>query len=230
VSAGARDDPGLARPVRFFLRDYPWAVRTRLRSTRDRAVPSSWTRGGGAPVVLLPGVYETWHFLRAIGDRLAADGHPVHVVHELGRNAAPIDVSAALVWRRIVADDLRGVVLVAHSKGGLIGKHLLAVDDTEQRIDRLVAVATPFGGSSRARWFRQRAMRDFRVDDPLLRRLGDRRDVDARITSVFPVLDPHIPEGSRLDGAAANLQIRMAGHFGILEDPRALDAVAAAAR
>lgn len=210
--------------VRFFIRDYPWALRIRADSLREHTPPATWAHGDRATVVLLPGVYETWHFLRAIGDRLSAAGHPVVTLPALGINRAPIRETAALAWREIVRLDLRGVVLVAHSKGGLIGKHLLAVDDREQRIDRLVAVATPFGGSRRARWFADRALRDFRTDHPLIRTLAEQRAVDARITSVYPAYDPHIPEGSRLDGAV-NVRIAMAGHFGLLVDPRALDAV-----
>jgi pimeloyl-ACP methyl ester carboxylesterase len=65
------------------LRDYPNAVRVRAGSLRTR-VPSRWAAGSARPVVLLPGVYETWHFLRVLGDALNAAGHPVHAVPALG--------------------------------------------------------------------------------------------------------------------------------------------------
>ncbi|TPW74504.1 esterase/lipase family protein [Schumannella soli] len=178
-------------------------------------------------MVLIPGVYESWNYLRAVGDRLSASGHPVLALPSLRFNTGPIPDTAAEVWREIVSRDLHGVILVAHSKGGIIGKHLLAIDDTEQRIDRMVAIAAPFGGSRMARFMPNPALRVFRVGDPLLTALAAESEVNARITSIYPLVDPHVPEGSRLDGAV-NVPLRMAGHFGPLFDERGIRAVAEA--
>ena len=194
---------------------------------RRRAVPAGYAEGTGRAVVILPGVYETWHFLRPIADELNRRGHPVHVVHAMGINRDPIPETAALVARELAALDLRGVALVAHSKGGLIGKHLLAYDDPDGRVDRLIAVATPFGGSRLARYAVGSTLRAFLPGDPVIRSLSDERAVNARITSIYPRFDPNIPEGSRLDGAT-NVEIPLWGHFRILTAAEALAAVVAA--
>lgn len=47
------------------------------------AVTRSWAGGTRHPVVLVPGVWEPWQFLRGIGERLHEAGHPVHVVPEV---------------------------------------------------------------------------------------------------------------------------------------------------
>ncbi|MFT2526131.1 esterase/lipase family protein, partial [Escherichia coli] len=78
-------------------------------------------------------------------------GHPVHVVAGLGSNRRPIAESARQVADLLVGRDLSDVVLVAHSKGGLIGKHLLAFAPAGSRVRAMVAVATPFGGSRYSR-------------------------------------------------------------------------------
>jgi pimeloyl-ACP methyl ester carboxylesterase len=174
--------------------------------------------------VILPGVYETWHFLRPIADELNRRGHPVHVVHAMGFNRDAIPATAAVVAREIAALDLHGVALVAHSKGGLIGKHVLAYDDPDGRVDRLVAVATPFGGSRLARYAMGRTLRAFLPADPVIRGLAAELAVNARITSVYPRFDPNIPEGSRLEGAT-NVEIPIVGHFRILTAAEALAAV-----
>ena len=53
--------------------------------------------------MILPGVYETWQFLRPIADELNRRGHPVHVMHSMGinRDAIPVTASArrAMRWR-----------------------------------------------------------------------------------------------------------------------------------
>ena len=205
------------------LGDYPNALRVRASSIRIR-VPAEWSEGDQRPVVLIPGVYETWHFLHAVGDALNAHGHPVHVVRTLGYNRAPIPPSAELVARELAARDLRGVALVAHSKGGLIGKQVMTLHDPEGRVDRLIAIATPFSGSRMARFTLVPSLRLFLPTDAVIVALGEARDGHARLTSIYPRFDPNIPEGSRVDGAV-NVEIPVVGHFRILDDPRTITAV-----
>jgi hypothetical protein len=211
--------------ARHLLADYPNALRIRGLGF-SVPVPESYAAGAGRPVVILPGVYERWHFLRPIAERLVAAGHPVHVVRELGINARPIPRTAQRVLTFLQERDLRGVALVAHSKGGLVGKSAM-LEDAEGRIDRLVAVATPFSGSRMADLTILPSLRTFRPAHPVIRQLLAERDVNARITSIFPTFDPHIPEGSALDGAA-NVQVDVVGHFRILEAPATIEAVLAA--
>ncbi len=191
---------------------------------RFGAVPAAYSGGRGRPVVLLPGVYETWHFLRPLANALNRRGHPVHAVLAMGRNRDPIPETAALVAREVAALGLRDVALVAHSKGGLIGKHLMALDDPDGRVDRLVTVATPFGGSRLARYTMGSTLRAFLPGDPVILSLAAEEAVNARITSIYPRFDPNIPEGSRLDGAR-NIEVPIVGHFRILTAPQTIAAV-----
>src|SRR5690606_5039800 len=124
--------------------------------------------------------------------------------------------------------DLRDVLLVAHSKGGLIGKYAMLHEDPDGRIERMIAIATPFAGSVYARLFLVRAIRAFSPRDPTLRMLGEQLEVNRRITSVWGAFDPHIPGGSRLDGAT-NVPLRTSGHFRIIGQMELLDAVERAA-
>lgn len=209
------------------LGDYPNALRFRVGAVRDRAVPASFADGTLRPVVILPGIYESWHYLRPIAERLNADGHPVHVITALGLNRAPIPATAARVHAYLVDRDLTGVVIVAHSKGGIVGKHVMALDDREGRVDRLVAIASPFNGSAMARIAPNPALRAFLADDPVISGLAAERAVNARITSIYPSFDPHIPEGSAVEGAR-NIEVPVVGHFRILLQPAVITAVLAA--
>lgn len=215
----------LRRHARHLLGDYPNALRMRGLGLA-RPVPPRYAAGAGRPVVLVPGVYERWHFLRPFADRLADAGHPVHVLPELGVNARAIPATAARVLAALERLDLRDVALVAHSKGGLIGKAAM-LEDADARIDRLVAVATPFAGSRMADLTLVPALRAFRPRHPVIRRLVSEREVNTRITSIYPAFDPHIPEGSALEGAT-NVRLDVVGHFRVLEDPAAIEAVLAA--
>lgn len=207
--------------------DYRWALMMRSARVRSRRVPEAYARGAKAPVLLVPGVYETWHYLQALADRLNSAGHPVFTVPALGSNSSPIPESAELVAERLRELGLRDAVIVAHSKGGLIGKHALLDAEVRERVMSMVAVATPFQGSSLARWTVGPVLRAFRTADPVIRLLGAELALNTRITSVFPHFDPHIPNGSRLTGAR-NIELPVVGHFSILRDPLVLDTVAAA--
>jgi hypothetical protein len=120
------------------------------------------------------------------------------------------------------------VVIVAHSKGGLIGKQVL-LDDVEGRVRRLVAIATPFSGSVLARLVPSRPVRAMGPDDATILALAGRPEINHLITSICPSFDPHIPTGSHLEGAT-NIPVAAIGHFRVLADPDVLDAVIAAVR
>ena len=213
------------------LGDYPNALRFRVRAARDWPVPSAFAAGDRRAIVILPGIYESWHYLRPIAECLNAAGHPVHVIPTLGLNRAPIPATAARVSDELDARGLRGVAIVAHSKGGLVGKQLLvgqarglrdAID--HPRIDRLIAIASPFNGSALARIAPNPALRAFLPDDPVITGLRAEIAVNRRITSIYPSFDPHIPNGCVLEGAL-NVEVPVVGHFRILLQEEMIDAV-----
>jgi hypothetical protein len=184
-------------------------------------------RGTRAPVLLLPGVYETWHFLLPAARRLHAAGHPVHALPTLGHNRTAIPDAAALAQRYLEQHDLRAVVILGHSKGGLIGKHMMAIDDVHGRIARMVTLATPFSGSRLARYAPVRTLRVFRPEGRTLSTLARNYALNSRITSIYGEFDPVVPASSVLEGGT-NVELPIVGHFRILRDPRALAAVEAA--
>jgi triacylglycerol lipase len=210
--------------------DYAYVGFWQLHGLLSRIEPETYLHPAPTepPVVLLPGIYERWHFMRPVADLLHRRGHPVHVIHGLRWNTASLPASAAVVAAYLRKHNLRDVLLVAHSKGGLIGKYLMLHEDPEGRVARKIAIATPFRGSSYARLFLMRSIRALSPGDHTLRRLGEQLDVNRRITSVWGAFDPHIPGGSRLEGAT-NVRLRTSGHFRILGHPELLDAVERAA-
>ncbi|MDQ0894226.1 alpha/beta hydrolase [Agromyces ramosus] len=205
----------------FWALDYVYAVLRQLAFlTEGRRPPARWRTGDSAKpqVVLLPGVYEHWSFLRPLGDALNADGHRVLAVHGMGVNRRAIADTSLRIARALgrVRVPEAGRVLVAHSKGGLIGKHLLLDEHADALgIRGVVAVCTPFAGARRARLFTDPSIRALLPGDETIVMLGSATSVNARIVSVFGTFDPHIPDGSALDGAT-NIRVPVAGHFRVL--------------
>src|SRR3954447_15931253 len=137
--AAVDDDPGppsRARRALWWASDYLYAARRQAAIAqppwsigRHRPAPRAWAIGSESlpEVILLPGVYEHWTFMRPLGDALSAAGHRVSVIHGLGINRQDVAEISERLGRHLAAAPARpaGRVLVAHSKGGLIGKHLL---------------------------------------------------------------------------------------------------------
>ncbi|OUM40158.1 esterase/lipase family protein [Arthrobacter sedimenti] len=186
--------------------------------------PAPGAPEGKVPVLLIPGIYETWQFMRPIADHLHRAGHPVHVVQKLGYNRGTVEAMALLAADYLEEHDLTDVVVVAHSKGGLIGKFLMTMSSVAPRITRLVAINTPFSGSIYANFFLLPSIRAFSPQDRTLRALLANLEINAHITSIYGRFDPHIPGGSFVEGAR-NIQLDTMGHFRPIADARVMQEV-----
>ena len=211
--------------------DYLYVLRSRLRFYRYGSRPPAPIEAGPdapPPVLLIPGVFETWHYLKPLRDRLEGLGHPVHSVPELGFNRHPIPEMAALLAAYVDHRDLRAVRIVAHSKGGLIGKLLLVGDDPARggpaRFDRLISINTPYLGSPLAR-YGLGPWREFSPTRPVIVELGEALDVNARITSLYSEFDQYVPAGNSVLPGAENVVMPHIGHFRVLAVPAVIDEV-----
>lgn len=190
--------------------------------------PGAFATGPLRPVLLVPGVSENWQFLRPLINQVHEAGHPVHVLPQLEFTRGSIEAAAALVLDHLERTGLDGVAILAHSKGGLVGKLAMA-RDVAGRIDRMVALATPWIGSTRADLLPLRHLRALGPNAPLIATLAAQRDPNAAITSIYGTWDEHVPLGSELPGAT-NVVVPVEGHARITTHPAAVAAVLAALR
>ncbi|WP_045729461.1 esterase/lipase family protein [Pseudarthrobacter chlorophenolicus] len=202
----------------WWVQDYEYAAMCQVEGVLSRVQPGSFHQGTRNPVVIIPGVYENWQFMLPLIQRIHDAGHPVHVVTVLQRNKLEIPAAARLVSQHIEEAGLRDAAIVAHSKGGLIGKYAMLMMDPEHRIRKMITVCTPFSGSSYARYMLLPSLRMFSPRNALTLELAREEAINSRITSIYGPFDPHIPEGSILPGAT-NIALPTAGHFRILGDP-----------
>jgi len=212
----------------WWARDYAYAVGRQLRSAVSRVSPDEFLSGTGRPVVVIPGIFEDWRFMLPLIRELHRAGHPVHVVTVLQRNRLAVPKAADLIAGYLRERDLTDTMIVAHSKGGLIGKYAMMSLDPEQRIGRMVAVCSPFSGSRYAGYMLLPSLRALSPRNAVTVQLSREQGVNERITSVFGLFDPHIPEGSMLPGAR-NVQLDTGGHFRILAQEETIRTVLAEA-
>jgi len=218
-------DASLPRVLGWWVADYLYAAVWQVRGLFSRTEPAQFAAGGGTPIVVIPGIWESWRFLQPLITAMHDRGHPVHVVPTLRFNSRPVADAAAQIAAFLDERDLNDAVVVAHSKGGLIGKYLMVHGSSAARIRGMVAVAAPFSGSLYARYLVAPSLRIFSPKNALILALARDQTVNAHIVSVYGRFDPHIPGGSELVGAK-NVRLETGGHFRVLAHPRVMAEVA----
>lgn len=168
---------------------------------------------GKEPVILIPGIIGKWAFLKKLGDQISLEGHPVYIVPKLGHNLADIPTAATIVQEIIDENHLKDIIIVAHSKGGLIGKYLLIND---KRFKKLISIATPFAGSNIARLVPHRAFRELLPGSKIIGQINSNNEINKKIISIIPPYDNHVPKGSSLLNGAKNIKVTIHGHHKIL--------------
>lgn len=185
-----------------------------------------------APVVLLPGILGKWSFMKHLGDRISQEGHPVYIVPGLGYNLRAIPDAAQIVRTVIdsIADHPKGIVLVAHSKGGLVGKYVLAHHNADGRARGMVSIATPYTGSAMAKLVPHKAFKELREDSKVIQDLEQQSEANDKIVSIIPEYDNHVwsARGSFLPGAADNITVPVSGHHKVIFSAPVLEATLSA--
>lgn len=210
------------RHIQHWAIDYIYLIKGQWLSYSYKNSPAHYlgqVSENKPPIILIPGLGEKWQFMKKIGDALSKDGHPVYIVPALGRNLKDIPQSAQIVYQLIEQEKLKKVILVAHSKGGLIGKYLMTNLDKNQQIEKLIAIATPWSGSHLAKILPGKNHHELKPDNPLIKDLAGQSSVNKKIISIYPEFDNHVwhKNGSYLDGAK-NVQLKIKGHHKILFD------------
>lgn len=229
--------------------DYGYMIHGALSSVVYRKPPKHYlghVLENKVPVILIPGIFGKWSFMKKLGDKVSLEGHPVYIVPELGYNIYSIPSSAQKLRQVVLQafpklghimpriahgaqavqdvvekNNLRGVILVAHSKGGLIGKYLLSHLNNDNRVLGLISIATPFSGSSMAKLIPLDPIKELHVDSQIIHNLEKNKDVNHKIISISPAYDNHVwsEQGSFLEGAH-NIKVNVHGHHKVVYDEK----------
>lgn len=212
----------MIRKLGHWLTDYGYMLRGNAYMVRHRKPPSHYLGhivSEKPPVILLPGIFNSWAFLKKLADPISLRGHPVYVISKSGLNLKSIPESAHEVRDLIRKKDLKNVVLLAHSKGGLIGRHLLAYHNKDQRVRKMIAIGTPFAGSKIVRAMFIKSLRELDPESETVREMHAEPHANEKIVSLYSVFDNHVwPHESAVLQGAKNIQVEVPGHHRIVFD------------
>lgn len=183
---------------------------------------------GKNPVIIIPGIALRWGFLKPLADAISLEGHPTYVIPNLGYNLKNIPLSARMVGDLITEHNLHDVILVAHSKGGIIGKYLMSHGHHD--IAGMIAIATPFSGSKLSGLIPHASYRELTQSSGIIQELQHDTTANKRIVSIMPEYDNHVwaKTNSFLEGAKENIVVPIRGHHAVLYDKRVWHEVLAA--
>lgn len=191
---------------------------------------------GEVTALIIPGVYETARIFRYLRSELAGYGITTESVPGLGIMRKPVPDLAQAVLRK--ARDIDGpTILLAHSKGGLVGARALALAmgaDTQSREDGqisgllgMIGIAVPWYGSALALTMPGTAVWAMRPGGRAVRAAVIRsrqRQVAQRVVSLQPAWDPHIP-GAHPPPGTHRIDLPSSGHFAPLGQKSTVDAI-----
>jgi pimeloyl-ACP methyl ester carboxylesterase len=230
--APAADFPPTDRPVgRVIGREIAACVAAVIlhpfgRLLRARRTPR---RAGTRTVVFVHGYLANGACFSALRAYLRATG----VRPTLAYGFKPTDSveAAAIGLKAFLKRHVRGgrIDLVCHSLGGLVALSYLAELGGARRVDRCIALGTPYRGTYNAYWLAARMGRDLRPGSPLLRRLQRSSRAARRVVFTSIVAESDAIVIPRIFAAAGRtVRVPGVGHTGLLFSPAAFRGVAAA--
>jgi triacylglycerol esterase/lipase EstA (alpha/beta hydrolase family) len=207
----------------YILADYSYLFAQQLRSIVNPISPYPLTQAKLPAVVVLPGLYETWHILKPLTDTISLMGYDIHIIHQLQRNTKLVAELASTVDEYIHQHQLQQVTLLAHSKGCLVGKQVLLNHLEDQQVKNMIALCGPFAGSSISRLINNQFSREMATQSQTIKNLQQQKQVNDRILSIYPLHDNHIwhTEKSYLPGAT-NIQVNCSGHHRMVANPQVI--------
>lgn len=176
---------------------------------------------GKVPIILIPGISNKWGFLKHLGDSISHKGHPVYIANKLELNFFDIPTSAKIVRSIIDKNNLEKVIIIGHSKGGIVGKYLLVHENNDDKIIRLIAIAAPFSGTNIVNHLPYKSFKELSPKSRIIKELNSNSNskVNSKIVSIMPEFDNHVwqEKGSYLEGAL-NIKVSIKGHHKIVFD------------
>lgn len=178
--------------------------------------PASWKNGAKNPVLIIPGFHESFWTVAKIATFLNAHGYPIYTIPNFS-STAKIEPLSKQVADFIEQNKLENIILLGHSKGGVIAKHVVCTyPEITQRVIKVIAIASPFGGTKLAA-LKIQNLDQLLPNSPLLSELAQNTEVNSKFLCIYPQLDNHtIPNTSALLDGAQNVELPVIGHTNIL--------------
>lgn len=205
--------------IYYFILEYLLILKLHFRSLYTD-IPKNWSEGVKGDVILIPGFFETWIFLKYIADDLNRSGYKIHTIPDFNYNILPLHECTKVLNEYIKNNHLKNILFISHSKGGIIAK--LIIDSNIDSSHRSISVTTPYKGTIFGYLYLFN-LKELTPSSKLITSVINHPVIKDTIVNLYAKLDNHIlPNKNALLPDAKNIQVDVVGHTRILEDYRTL--------
>jgi len=143
-------------------------------------------------IVLIPGIFEKWSYVKNLGDTISRVGYPVYIAPSLRYNLFNIPLSAEILHSTILKNEISKnseIIFVAYSKGGLIGKYFMTHHNKDNKILGMVTISTPFSGSNIVKYIPLDPFTELNTNSKIIHELNKEKSINQKIISIYPKYD-----------------------------------------
>ncbi|WRS31131.1 hypothetical protein U6G28_05470 [Actinomycetaceae bacterium MB13-C1-2] len=231
---GQEADSVFERPRHLCLALQDWQLgwHTQARISLDRFFERSSVAGflgshsnqGSPVVILLPGAWERWEVLKTWATALIEVGFDTRLLPEFDMQVGTLQELGDRLSSYLDSNDLQDVLIVAHSKGGLVAKTVL-VGNQGRRVRRIISCGTPYEGAPIAHLSPARLnMRSLVPWNKEIQDLAKNSAVNSKIVAIRAAWDQNVPSRLELPGARV-VTVPVVGHNRLLTAPEAIQAI-----
>lgn len=198
----------------YLVLEYTLVARLHLKALWQRP-PTAWGEGSAGDVLLIPGFGEPWTFLSTLANELHSKGYKIHVIPELTYSTQKISECVTLLHAYVQNNALTEVIVLAHSKGGIVAKQY--VDNYPTEVKKVISISTPFQGTAVGH-LRLWNLKELIPHSPTLQSILSATTHNSKIVNLYARIDNHIlPNKYAVLPGAINIEIPVVGHTRILE-------------
>lgn len=200
-----------------FVLEYLLIGKLHLQSILMSKSSASWSKGNKGDVILIPGFNSTWVSLQTIADNLNKLGYRIHTIQEFNSNFLLIDKCVKILDKYIKDNDLKDVVLLSHSKGGIIAKRFMDTAKNGNKVRHSISIATPYNGTLFGH-LRALSLKEFMPSNKVIKDVIGIKTNNHKIINLYAEFDNHIiPNKNAILSGARNIMVSVVGHTRILE-------------
>ncbi|SRR5258708_7023210 len=181
--------------------------------------PKNW-RYGNRNIILIPGFTGTWKYLEDLGNFFNKNGFKIHTISDIEPNIYKIKYSVEKTKNYILQNKLDGVILIAHSKGGIISRYLLNDKEIENKIKKVINISVPNKGSILGLYSFNNA-HELIPWSRIIQDLRNQKEELKKVLNIYGVFDNVIiPNKSLYLENAENIKTNIIGHVKTVKSPK----------
>jgi len=170
-------------------------------------------------IILIPGYGCTYDYLMPLGNFLKEKGYKIHTPEGIAPNFHKISDCIKIIKEYIEKNNLSNVILIGHSKGGIIARYLLNEKELKNTIKKAITISSPHKGSLLAIYSRFNA-HEMIPWSKTTRNINKQKDNLDKVLNIYGIHDRIVIPSSNLHlPGAKNIKTNIKGHSKTVASP-----------